>query len=258
MTESHEPLPEPRRAARPPRRAIIRSVLRTAGSVIALVAIYYLLPLDKTVAWVAITILVAGLILLFALVVLQVRSILASPFPGLRALESLAVSVPFFLVLFAGTYVAMARISSASFGQPLTHTDALYFTATVFTTVGFGDITARTEAARLVVTGQMIMDVVIIGVAIQAIVGAARQGRKRQSGQALTRPRSTPRTMGLAYYAEEADSCRRHRCRNRQQGIGRVRVALDHDLQTPAVRRRAATLGSTRSLQQFGPLPCLT
>ena len=50
----------------------------------------------------------------------------------------------------------MAALSAGNFSQPLNHTDALYFTVTVFATVGFGDITATTEAARLVVTGQMI------------------------------------------------------------------------------------------------------
>jgi hypothetical protein len=62
----------------------------------------------------------------------------------------------------------------------LTRTDALYFTVTVFSTVGFGDITAKTETARLVVTGQMIADLVILGLAIKIIVGAVRRGRQRQ------------------------------------------------------------------------------
>jgi Ion channel len=59
-------------------------------------------------------------------------------------------------------------------------TAALYFTVTVFSTVGFGDITAKTEAARLAVTGQMIADLVIIGLAVRVIVGAVKQGRRRQ------------------------------------------------------------------------------
>jgi hypothetical protein len=74
----------------------------------------------------------------------------------------------------------MAAISAGNFTQPLTHTDALYFTITVFATVGFGDITARTEAARLVVSGQMIADLVIIGLGARIIVGAVRLGRQRQ------------------------------------------------------------------------------
>ena len=88
--------------------------------------------------------LVIGLVVLIGLVAFQVRSIIASPFPGLRAIEALATSVPLFVLLFAAAYVVMATISASSFSQPMTRTNALYFTVTVFTTVGFGDITAKT------------------------------------------------------------------------------------------------------------------
>jgi voltage-gated potassium channel len=54
----------------------------------------------------------------------------------------------------------------------------------VFATVGFGDITAKTEAARLVVTGQMITDLVIIGLGIRNIVGAVEGGRQRRPAEA--------------------------------------------------------------------------
>ena len=66
----------------------------------------------------------------------------------------------------------------------LTHTDGLYFTVTVFSTVGFGDITAKTQAARLVVIGQMIADLVILGLAVKVIVGAV--SRRRQPGDSGT------------------------------------------------------------------------
>ena len=44
-------------------------------------------------------------------------------------------------MVFASTYFVMERVSAANFTQPLTRTGALYFTVTVFSTVGFGDIT---------------------------------------------------------------------------------------------------------------------
>jgi voltage-gated potassium channel len=140
-------------------------------------AVYYHLPLQTSSTAVAITILVIGLVLLMALIVFQVRAILASSFPGVRAVEALATSVPLFLLLFASSYAVMARLSAANFSEPLDRTNALYFTVTVFSTVGFGDITATTHTARLVVTAQMIADLVIIGIAIQAIVGAVKRSR---------------------------------------------------------------------------------
>jgi Ion channel len=149
------------------------------AAIVVLTTIYFLLPLDHSAQWVALTVLLSGLVALVVMVVLQVRSVLSAAFPILRAVESLAVSVPLFLLLFAGTYVAMENLSPHSFSQPLTHTDALYFTVTVFATVGFGDITPTSEVARLVVTGQMIGDLLILGITIRAITGAV-QRRRRQ------------------------------------------------------------------------------
>jgi voltage-gated potassium channel len=52
----------------------------------------------------------------------------------------------------------------------------------VFTTVGFGDITAKSEGARLLVTGQMITDLIILGIGAKVILGAVTRGRQRQPG----------------------------------------------------------------------------
>jgi len=57
----------------------------------------------------------------------------------------------------------MARDRPGSFSQPLTRVDALYFAMTVFTTVGFGDIAARSQVARVVVIVQMLADLVYVG-----------------------------------------------------------------------------------------------
>jgi voltage-gated potassium channel len=166
-------------AARPPAATIVRSALRATGSAVILLVLYYLLPLDTSVRWLAVATLVVGLAALGALIALQVRSIIRSPFPGLRAVESLATSIPLFLLLFAASYVVLGTESASNFGQPLTRTDALYFTVSVFSTVGFGDITAKTDVARLVVTVQMIADLIVLGLGLKVIVGAVTRGRQQ-------------------------------------------------------------------------------
>ena len=176
------------------------SLLRATGTTVVLVTIYYLLPLDHASAGAVVVMLVGGLLLLIGLVAWQVRSILRSPFPGLRAIEALATSVPLFLLLFASVYVVMADLSASSFGEHLTHTDGLYFTVTVFSTVGFGDITAKTETARLVVTVQMIADLIVLGLGIKVILGAVTRGRQRPSDAG---PRS-----GGAFSSSPSDAAR--------------------------------------------------
>ena len=181
MTGSTKVAPQEQAQARPSSRKVAWTVLRSAGTVAALILIYYLLPLDHASAPVAVTILIIGLVAFIALVAFHVRSIMRSPFPQLRAVEALGVNVPLFLLLFAATYVTLAALSVKNFGEHLSHTDGLYFTVTVFSTVGFGDITAKTATARLLVTGQMIADLIILGLAIKVVVGAVKQGRQRQT-----------------------------------------------------------------------------
>ncbi len=73
----------------------------------------------------------------------------------------------------------MARDGSANFNtHPLTRTDSLYFTVTTFATVGFGDITATSQTARLMVTVQMILDLLALGLGIRVFVGAVQFARR--------------------------------------------------------------------------------
>jgi hypothetical protein len=160
---------------------VVWTLLRVAASIIILTTLYYVLPLDHASQPAAITILVIGLAGFVGLVAYQVGTIGRSSLPGLRAAEGLAISIPFFILLFAGTYVVLAELSPLNFGQHLNHTDGLYFTVTVFATVGFGDITAKTETARLVVTGQMIADLVVLGLALRVVVGAVQRSKRRKA-----------------------------------------------------------------------------
>jgi voltage-gated potassium channel len=160
------------------------TLLGALGSTVGLVAIYYLIPLDPASIGVTVGQLTVGLLALVGLVVWQVRSIARATYPALRAVGALATSVPLFLLLFAGTYYVMGGVSEANFSEPLTRTDALYFTVTVFATVGFGDITATAEGTRILVMGQMIAGVVIIGLGARVIVDAVKRGQSRQPGQA--------------------------------------------------------------------------
>ena len=53
----------------------------------------------------------------------------------------------------------------------------------MFATVGFGDITAKSEAARIIVTIQMLADLAAIGVGLRVIVGAVKWAREQQTAE---------------------------------------------------------------------------
>ena len=188
MTESAIPAPDPRREARRRFRRVAVTLLQAVASTAALVVLYYVLPLDQASIGVAIAMLSVGLSALVGLVILQVRAIIKAPYPPLRAVGALATSAPLFLLLYAGTYFVIGRLSVGSFSEQMTRTDSLYFTVTVFATVGFGDITATSQAARALVTGQMVLGILIVGLGAKIIVDAVKQGMQRRSTEAGNTP----------------------------------------------------------------------
>ncbi len=157
------------------------AVLRPLGTATGLVIAYYLLPLDKRFEGSTAVGLVLGLAVVAALFTWQIRSILRSTRPRLRAVEALATTVPLFLLLFAATYYLMEQAEPGSFAEPLSRTDALYFALTVFSTVGFGDITPHEEQARIVTMVQMLGDVLLVGLAAHVVVGAVQSALARGS-----------------------------------------------------------------------------
>ncbi|MFI2033412.1 potassium channel family protein [Streptomyces bottropensis] len=165
----------------PGRRASLLVVARSVGMATGLVVAYYMLPLDEPFDGGTVAGLVLGLIALTVLFLWQVRAIARSPFPQLRAVESLAALVTLFALLFATSYFLLERSTPGSFTEPLTRTDALYFTLTVISTVGFGDITARTETARVMAMIQMAGGLLLVGVAARVVVKAVETGKRRQA-----------------------------------------------------------------------------
>jgi hypothetical protein len=163
------------------RRLIFRAVLRGLLVTTVLVVLYYLLPLDRPLDTGTAVRLLIGLLIFIGLTVWQVRTIAGSRYPGLRAAEALGLIIPLYLLLFASTYFLMERASAANFTQPLTRTDALYFSVTVFATVGFGDITAKSETARVVLIVQMLADLALLGAGARVLLGAVRRGQQRRS-----------------------------------------------------------------------------
>ena len=169
------------------RRLIAASLLRSLLTAAVLVALYYIAPVDGEWRLSSVLRVAVGSTVFVVLVVWEIRRIISSEFPGIRAIEALAATVPLFLILFASTYFMMSTFGTGTFSQEdLSRTDALYFTVTVFSTVGFGDISPTSESARLVVSGQMILDLFILGFGINAFVSAAKLGRKRQSESSST------------------------------------------------------------------------
>ena len=151
------------------------AVVRPVATVGVLLLVYYRLPMDQPEDGFTVLRLVAALLLVGLVFWWQVRLIGRSPYPGWQGVQALALVVPLFLLVFAQGYFLLARHQPGSFTLPLSRTDALYFVVTVFATVGFGDIAPVSSFARVLVTLQMVLDLLVLGVALKVILAAVRR-----------------------------------------------------------------------------------
>jgi hypothetical protein len=162
------------------RRDAALSLLRSGVVALALVVSYFVLPMDRVNSLSVGLRLGLGLAAVAALLAWQVREIVRSPFPRAQAVGALAVSVPLFLIVFATTYYLLGQAAADNWTEPLSRLDALYFTVTVFATVGFGDIAASSPTTRAIVTLQMAGGLVLVGLIARVVVGAMQEGLRRR------------------------------------------------------------------------------
>lgn len=166
------------------RKVIAVGLLRALLSATVLVTLYFLVPLDWIDTIPVPAAIVVAAAVLAGVTVWQVLAIIRSADPGVRAIEALAVIAPIYLLLFATMYFLMERNDPGAFTGDLSRMDALYFTVTIFATVGFGDISAVTEVARVVVTVQMILNLIVLGAGVRLLTMVVKYGREPKSSDA--------------------------------------------------------------------------
>ncbi len=169
-------------------RELLATVLRALLSTGVLLAVYFVVPVghrhsNSLVRDVGVMARLGVATAVFIAVLLfEIRGIAQARHPMLRAGVAMAIVIPLFLIFFAWIYLNMSNSDSHTFaGGAMSHMTALYFTVTVFSTVGFGDITPHTDLARLVTTVQMLADLAVIAVVVRLIFGVASRSVEQRS-----------------------------------------------------------------------------
>lgn len=154
---------------------------RTSLTLILLTACYYLLPAEgpfhDAVAgtrWGASLIAFAGFVLV---VRFQLRIARTKRTVRARA-EAMLTALYALILIFAVTYNQIAMHAPGQIDGIHNQTDALYFTVTIISTVGFGDINAVGTAARAVATGQMLINLIYIGTALRVLTTLSTEPRR--------------------------------------------------------------------------------
>ncbi len=154
-------------------RQLVRVGFRTTVLLILLTFLYFALPLrfSPSDPWLSVRVgssAIAFGVLMVALVKYWRRGERVLP-PVLVRIERL-VGVLYVLALsFALTYVLLAWHVPDQFTGISNRVDSLYFSVTTLGTVGFGDVHATGNLGRIVVTVQMLFDLVFVGTAIRVL-----------------------------------------------------------------------------------------
>lgn len=167
---------QPTELTSPRRRPIVTTIARTAAAVAGLYVAYAFVPIGIFDLW-PFLVFVAGAALFTVALIGQLRAITIADRPTLRAIEAVGVLITMINVAFAITYLMIADQDPGAFSQSLDKIGALYFTTTVLATVGFGDIVAVTDPARIAVMVQMLVDLVLLAAGVRLLAGAVARGR---------------------------------------------------------------------------------
>ena len=168
-----------------PKSVLVWATARSVGIVVAYLAAYFVVPWTVLDGWGEVVVVAAFLVVAALTAVWQIGRILRAPAPAVQAIEALAIIAPLYLLGFALGYFMLSASDPAQFSEPLSRMSSLYFTLSVFATVGFGDITAAVDLTRAIVTVQMVLNLIVVGVGIKVIVAAVQWSRtkKKESGE---------------------------------------------------------------------------
>jgi hypothetical protein len=158
------------------RRMLVAAILRVLAVVTVVLVGYFLIPIEgASAASAAAVAACVGIVVILIVFARQISRVSRSRRPVLAALEALVLVFGLFLCFFALLYVSLSTSDPGAFTQDVDKVAGIYFTTTVLTTVGFGDISAVSDTARVMVTLQMVLGMVLIGTAFKALGFSAKR-----------------------------------------------------------------------------------
>jgi hypothetical protein len=150
-------------------------IVRVGVGEALVVLTYVALPLDGNDWVIGVVVGLVAIVIGVVLIAKRGLGVVASSTPMLDAILAASWMLVLLVVGFAGIYFTMAKHGGQVAGLD-TKIDGIYFTVTTLGTVGFGDIVATSQAARVVVAVQIVFNLTFVAVGFRLLMGAGRRG----------------------------------------------------------------------------------
>jgi voltage-gated potassium channel len=152
-----------------------RRWLRMTATLVVVLVLYFTVPVSSFEIEASYVVrLLVGLAALALLAVAVLSEVRHQMVDADRRVDGLVLALMVSVLGFALGFYVMAERTPAQLPGLDTRVDALYFTMTTLLTIGYGDIHAAGQAARVLVLVQMVFNVVIIATAVSTVTSRIR------------------------------------------------------------------------------------
>ncbi|MEV0054856.1 ion channel [Saccharopolyspora shandongensis] len=151
---------------------VVINLATALGAVVACTVAYYLLPIGRFGLVGTVNSVVGfavGLAVVSALIVVQVRRFRIGGAHRGSSMAGVVVALYLAVLFFAAVYFGLAHQDPGSIASLRTKTDALYFSLTITSTVGFGDVHAISQAARAAAAVHMAFNIGFLAAAVTIV-----------------------------------------------------------------------------------------
>ncbi len=156
------------------RRARLRETARLIGFTAALCVLYAFMPMQSDLWWTGLVLGVLGLAAIVPVAIRSANAVAVAERPFRTAVEAIVLVVALLVFGFSSVFVAINH-GDGQFVGLVTRVDSVYFTVTTMSTVGFGDIHAAGQAARVAVSIQIAFDLSFLALSVRLLASAVRQ-----------------------------------------------------------------------------------
>lgn len=169
-----------------------RRALRTVVLVALLLLGYFVAPVEPQLHPSSVARIVGTLLVLGLLGAGLTRMLRLHAQDEKRRVEGLVVGIVVVVVVFAFGFYALEYHQPGQVAGLHTRVDALYYTVATLSTIGYGDVHAVGQAARVLVIVQVVFDFVFVAAAANLLATHVRAAAQQPRGEQEEHERTSP------------------------------------------------------------------